>query len=81
MNNILIQINNYTLTLEQEMLCNPSVMLLTPRQRLIPFRSDIWTKLWNHLPNHILTHSQTSRFKNSTVVEKLSVSLICYQVS
>ncbi|XP_065226070.1 protein pigeon isoform X2 [Planococcus citri] len=73
------RVNNYTLTLEQEMLCNPSVMLLTPRQRLIPFRSDIWTKLWNHLPAHILTHSQTSRFKNSTVVEKLSVSLICYQ--
>ncbi|XKL59454.1 hypothetical protein PGB90_000470 [Kerria lacca] len=73
------KVNNYSVTLEQEMLCNPSVMLLTPRQRLIPFRSDVWIRLWGLLPNHILTNSQTSRFKHCTVVNKLTVSLVCYQ--
>lgn len=50
------------------------MMLLSPRQRIIPFRSDMWTRLWDYLS------SVTIRFKSHQVLEKLKVSLACYQV-
>lgn len=71
--------DKYELVLEEELMSNASVILLTPRQRLIPFRSDIWMKLWDLLPDHRVNNYRLTRFKNSAVTEKLSVSLICYQ--
>jgi hypothetical protein len=82
----LIQVNGYGLTLSQETLENPRVMLLSPRQRLIPFRDDLWTRLWELLPggsvseDNAFSRPDISRFLNSTVVVKLNVSLVCYQV-
>lgn len=64
------------MTLKQEALWNSPVMLLTPQQRLSQFRIDLWTQLWNL----ITETSCISRFKLSTVAEKLMVSLVCYQV-
>lgn len=78
--------NGYTLSLSQEMLENPRVMLLSPRQRLVPFRDDLWTRLWELLPGgSIIEDNATSRqeiprFSNTTVAVKLNVSLVCYQV-
>jgi len=78
-------VNGYTLALSQEMLENPRVMLLSPRQRLIPFRDDLWTRLWELLPggsiaeDNATTRQERPRFSNSTVAVKLNVSLVCYQ--
>lgn len=83
---LLAQVNGYTLTLSQETLENPRVMLLSPRQRLIPFRDDLWTRLWELLPGGSVAEQNPSsrpeipRFSNSTVAVKLNVSLVCYQV-
>lgn len=74
-NTIEIKGFSQTMTLSQEALWNLSVMLLTPQQRLCQFRIDLWTQLWN-----LITESSCiSRFKPSTVAEKLMVSLVCYQ--
>lgn len=78
--------NGHALTLSQEILENPRVMLLSPRQRLIPFRDDLWTRLWELLPGGSVAEDNASsrpeipRFLNKTVAMKLNVSLVCYQV-
>lgn len=83
---LLIQVNGYGLTLSQETLENPRVMLLSPRQRLIPFRDDLWMRLWELLPGGSVSEDNASsrpeipRFLNSAVAVKLNVSLVCYQV-
>ncbi|XP_075215989.1 gamma-secretase activating protein pigeon [Lycorma delicatula] len=63
-----------SMSLRQEDLWNPSVMLLSPRQRLMPYRADMWTALWD-----VLSAPKESRFRPATVAEKLMVSLVCYQ--
>jgi len=79
-------VNGYTLALSQEMLENPRVMLLSPRQRLIPFRDDLWTRLWELLPGGSIAEDNATsrleipRFSNTTVAVKLNISLVCYQV-
>lgn len=72
-----VEVNNYMICLSQDVLWNASMMLLSPQQRIVPFRSDIWIKLWEQLAK--LT-KDTQRFKSTQVVEKLMVSLVCYQV-
>lgn len=72
-----IQINNFMVCLSQDILWNASMMLLSPQQRIVPFRSDIWIKLWEQLAK---LSKETKRFKCTQVVEKLMVSLVCYQV-
>ncbi|XP_025207382.1 protein pigeon isoform X1 [Melanaphis sacchari] len=80
-----VKVNGYTLSLSQEMLENPRVMLLSPRQRLIPFRDDLWTRLWELLPggsfveDNATSRQEIPRFSNTTVAVKLNVSLVCYQ--
>uniref|UniRef100_T1HBR6 Gamma-secretase-activating protein C-terminal domain-containing protein n=1 Tax=Rhodnius prolixus TaxID=13249 RepID=T1HBR6_RHOPR len=65
------------MTMTQEALWNPSVMLLSPTQRLHQFRTDLWIQLWNLIADA----SRASPFQHTDVAEKLMVSLICYQVS
>ncbi|VEN54648.1 unnamed protein product, partial [Callosobruchus maculatus] len=71
-----IQLDDYIINLSQDVLWNASMMLLSPQQRIVPYRTDIWVKLWEQLAK---LSKGTQRFKPSQVVEKLMVSLDCYQ--
>ncbi|XP_026293731.1 protein pigeon isoform X1 [Frankliniella occidentalis] len=83
-----IKMNDTTLTLSQETLWNTAMMLLSPQQRLIPYRSDMWTRLYESLSASQQRATDTTcstdsragaRFRPSHVAEKLMVSLLCYQ--
>lgn len=73
-----VKIKDKLICLSQDALWNASMMILSPQQRLVPYRVDIWTKLWDHL---VKIAKGIQKFKPTQVVEKLLVSLVCYQVS
>lgn len=72
-----VELDKMTICLSQDVLWNASMMLLSPQQRIVPFRTDIWVKLWEQLAK---LSKGTQRFKPNQVIEKLMVSLVCYQV-
>ncbi|KAF4522047.1 hypothetical protein B566_EDAN004029 [Ephemera danica] len=60
--------------LQQKELWNTAMTLLSPQQRLVPFRADTWTRLWE------AAHRRPGpRFSPTQVADKLLVSLLCYQ--
>ncbi|RZC36003.1 pigeon, partial [Asbolus verrucosus] len=75
-NELEVKINDKMICLSQDVLWNASMMLLSPQQRIVPYRSDIWVKLWEQLAK---ISKGKQRFKPNQVVEKLLVSLVCYQ--
>ncbi|CAH1110405.1 unnamed protein product [Psylliodes chrysocephalus] len=71
-----IKNRNYLINLSQEVLWNASMMVLSPQLRIVPYKTDIWLTLWDHLAKF---SKAGLRFKPSQVLEKLRISLECYQ--
>ncbi|XP_067002929.2 protein pigeon [Anabrus simplex] len=72
-----IKVNRLTMSLAHEALWNTAMMLLSPQQRLVPYRVDMWTRLWDQLAKR--SGKEKPRFRPSQVADKLMVSLVCYQ--
>ncbi|XP_069681884.1 protein pigeon isoform X1 [Periplaneta americana] len=73
-----VRVNRQSMSLTQETLWNTAMMLLSPQQRLVPYRVDMWTRLWDQLAKRT-GKEQKPRFRPSLVADKLMVSLVCYQ--
>ncbi|GFG36550.1 hypothetical protein Cfor_06172 [Coptotermes formosanus] len=73
-----VKVNRQSMSLTQETLWNTAMMLLSPQQRVVPYRVDMWTRLWDQLAKRI-GKEQKPRFRPSLVADKLMVSLVCYQ--
>lgn len=71
-----VKVGNMTVCVSQEKVWNSSVVVLSPRARLAQFTEDLWTRLWIRLNP---PYEKPPRFRPQLVLDKLRVSLTCYQ--
>ncbi|KAL0901943.1 hypothetical protein ABMA27_007088 [Loxostege sticticalis] len=69
-----VKVGSTLVSVSQEKLWSGSAVVLAPRQRVLQFAEDVWTRVWAAL------HAQPpTRLTPAQVVDKLRVSLHCYQ--
>ncbi|XP_035446863.2 protein pigeon [Spodoptera frugiperda] len=69
-----VKVRDMCVSVSQEKLWNSSVVVLAPRQRVCQFAEDVWTRLWA-----ALNDQAQKRLQPQAVIDKLRVSLHCYQ--
>ncbi|XP_026731538.1 protein pigeon [Trichoplusia ni] len=69
-----VKVRDMCVSVSQEKLWNSSVVVLAPRQRVCQFAEDVWTRLWA-----ALNDAPQPRLQPQAVIDKLRVSLHCYQ--
>ncbi|CAB3240160.1 unnamed protein product [Arctia plantaginis] len=69
-----VKVRDTCVSVSQEKLWNSSVVVLAPRQRVCQFAEDVWTRLWA-----ALNEPRATRLQPGAVLDKLRVSLHCYQ--
>ncbi|XP_059058334.1 protein pigeon [Achroia grisella] len=63
-----------SVSVSQEKLWNSAAVVLAPRQRVCQFAEDVWTRVWA-----ALSRPPGPRLQPAHVLDKLRVSLHCYQ--
>uniref|UniRef100_A0A2A4JXP5 Gamma-secretase-activating protein C-terminal domain-containing protein n=1 Tax=Heliothis virescens TaxID=7102 RepID=A0A2A4JXP5_HELVI len=69
-----VKVRDMCVSVSQEKLWNSAVVVLAPRQRVCQFAEDVWTRLWR-----ALNDTAHKRLQPQAVIDKLRVSLHCYQ--
>ncbi|KAI5634029.1 protein pigeon [Phthorimaea operculella] len=69
-----VKIRDISVQVSQEKLWNSAAVVLGVRQRVCQFAEDVWTRLWT-----ALQAQQPRRLTPQQVLDKLRVSLHCYQ--
>ncbi|XP_030029163.2 protein pigeon isoform X1 [Manduca sexta] len=69
-----VKVRNMCVSVSQEKLWNSAAVVLAPRQRVCQFAEDVWTRVWARL-----TDRAPPRLAPQQVLDKLRVSLHCYQ--
>ncbi|XP_028158977.1 protein pigeon [Ostrinia furnacalis] len=69
-----VKVGSTVVSVSQEKLWSGAAVVLAPRQRVLQFAEDVWTRVWAalHAP-------PPPRLAPAQVLEKLRVSLHCYQ--
>ncbi|CAH2049918.1 unnamed protein product, partial [Iphiclides podalirius] len=69
-----VKAGDVSVSVSQEKLWNSAAVVLAPRQRVSQFAEDTWTRLWR-----ALTAKPRRRLQPPDVLDRLRVSLHCYQ--
>ncbi|RVE47795.1 hypothetical protein evm_007550 [Chilo suppressalis] len=69
-----VKVGGTVVSVSQEQLWGGAAVVLAPRQRVLQFAEDVWTRVW-----HALHATRPTALHPRHVLDKLRVSLHCYQ--